>query len=281
MKIGIRPDTFRRWGDDRFQKAREHGYSCGHYGMVNPNTPVYQCTEEEFQTMILREKGLIQAAGIEITQVHGPFRMPPRDLDPGDRAEWMDKMKRSIRATSLLECKHWVVHPLMPYGKEDLASGHGEETWALNLEFMRELVKYAREYDVIVCLENMPYTGFSMASPEKVYAFVKEINNPYFKMCLDTGHANIQPGVNPVEVVKKCGDEIRVLHIHDNNGCTDQHLMPYLGNIDWKAFYKALLEVGYEGDFSLETEPSDRLSDEIYEDMCRIMMKIVKDIMED
>lgn len=210
MKIGIRPEEFIRFGDERYHKAKEQGYDCGIFGMVDPDLLVYHCSEDDFRKTILREKELAQSAGIEITQVHGPFRMPPRDLEPGDREEWMDKMKRSIRATALFECKHWVIHPLMPYGKEDIVSGDGEETWALNLEFMRKLLAYAKEYDVTICLENMPYTSFSMASPERVYEFVKEINDSHFKMCLDTGHANVHPNINVVDIVRKCGDEIGV-----------------------------------------------------------------------
>lgn len=279
MKIGIRPDTYDRWGDDRYIKMKEHGYSCADYVMVNTDIPIYHCSEEEFKAYILRDKELAHAAGIEITQVHGPFRMPAKDLEPEDRAERMEKMKRSIYAAALLECKYWVVHPLMPYGVTDLETGDAEKTWAINVEFMKELLEVAKEYDVTICLENMPYTGFSMAAPKDIYRFVSFMDDENFKMCLDTGHANVFPDVNPPDIVRKFGKVIRVLHIHDNNGRMDQHQMPYNGNIDWKDFYNALIEVGFEGDFSLETEPSRRLPTPIYEEMCAIMVKVVKYIM--
>lgn len=281
MKIGIRPDTYDYCGDGRYLKMREHGYSCADYVMVNTDTPVYQCSEEEFEAAILREKELADVAGIEITQVHGPFRMPPKDFEFKDRAEHMEKMKRSIRATALLQCKYWVIHPLMPYGTEDAGSLQEEKTWDVNLNFMRELLKTAKEYGVTICLENMPFKNFSMATPKAVYNFVREMNDSNFKMCLDTGHANVIEGVNPAEVIREYKDAIRVLHIHDNNGKMDLHRFPYWGTIDWKDFYSALKEIDFKGDFSLETEPSRKLPIPIYEQMCIILMQIVEDIMDD
>lgn len=278
MKIGIRPDTYERWGDNRYLKMKEHGYSCANYVMVDTNKLIYQCTEEEFVAAILRDKALAQAAGIEITQVHGPFRMPAKDLELEDRKERMEKMKRSIHATALLDCKYWVVHPLMPYGITDLETGHVDDTWTINVEFMKELLVIAKEYDVVICLENMPYKTFSLAAPKDIYRFVTFMNDDHFKMCLDTGHANVFPDVNPPDITREYGEIIKVLHIHDNNGYMDLHRMPYYGNVDWKDFYKALQEVGFEGDFSLETEPSRSLPTHIYEELCLIMVKVTEHI---
>ena len=41
--------------------------------------------------------------------------------------------------------------------------------------------------------------------------------------------------------------------MHDNNGVSDFHWVPYTGVIDWGDFTKALHEIGYEGPVCLET----------------------------
>ena len=64
-------------------------------------------------------------------------------------------MKKSIRAASILECKNWVIHPIMPFGVEDIDTGDAEKTWDMNVAFMKELLKTAKEYGVTICLENM------------------------------------------------------------------------------------------------------------------------------
>lgn len=281
MKIGVRPDIYERYRDRRYQKMKEHGYSCAHYGMVNPNTPIYQCDEKEFEARILRDKALADAAGIEVTQVHGPFRMPPRDLEPADRAEWLEKMTRAIRASALLGCRYLVVHPLMPYGNQDLTEGRGEETRAINEEFMKQLAEAAGAYDVTICLENMPYREFSMGTPEAVYRFVKRMADEHFKMCLDTGHANVQPGGDPAACVRVYGDEIRVLHVHDNHGSVDLHGIPYSGKIDWADFCSALKEVGFDGDFSIEAGLPWRMPDPFYEELCRLYAGVVQKLLEE
>ncbi len=118
MKIGIEFNIFSsgycRYGDDRYKKLKEHGFSCINFNMSNTNTELY--TSPEADELLLSEKFLADAAGVEINQAHGPWRSPPRDKTPEDRVERMDKMKKSIRFTSLLGCKNWVIHPLMPLG---------------------------------------------------------------------------------------------------------------------------------------------------------------------
>ena len=43
------------------------------------------------------------------------------------------------------------------------------------------------------------------------------------------------------------------LHIHDNNGITDQHLSPYMGIMDWNRFVRGIRDSGYRNALSFET----------------------------
>ena len=71
--------------------------------------------------------------------------------------------------------------------------------------------------------------------------------------CYDSGHANISTckrdvennaerqwakfGLKPVwddKILEKLQPHIVNCHLHDNHGVVDEHLMPGLGNIDWK-----------------------------------------------
>jgi sugar phosphate isomerase/epimerase len=74
-------------------------------------------------------------------------------------------------------------------------------------------------------------------------------------------------------------EEVRTLHVHDNDGRYDLHLIPHYGVIDWEDFGKALKEVQYQGVFSLETAPNKRIPLEaaelIYEAMVGIAKKII------
>ena len=280
LKIGICAKEYGRWGEERYQKIKEHGYTHIDYDMSNTETEMYHCDEKQFEAMLLKEKSLIESAGLEVSQVHGPWRWKPQDSTVEERAERMEKMKKSIRGTAILGCKHWVVHPIMPHGIQEKGTELAKETWDLNLEFMSELLQTAKEYGVIICFENMPMPNFSLGSPAEILKFVKTINDENFKICLDTGHVAVYGDVNLADAVRELKDEIRVLHVHDNDGRKDLHFLPYFGVIDWKGFGKALKEIEFDGVFSFETAPPQKLSTPIFEEMCRLLVKMAKEIME-
>lgn len=279
MKIGICAKDYERWGNERYNKIKEHGYSHIDYNMVDTETELYCCEEAKFEAMLLEEKKLIEEAGIEISQVHGPWRWPAQDNTVEDRAERMEKMKKSIRGTAILGCKHWVIHPIMPHGIQEKGTELAKETWDINLEFMSELLQTAKECGVIICFENMPMPNFSLGSPSEILKFVKTINDDNFKICLDTGHVAVYEGLNPADAARELRDEIRVLHVHDNNGHADLHLLPYFGVIDWKDFGQALKEIEFDGVFSFETAPPGKLPTPVFEEMCKLLVKIAKEIM--
>jgi len=283
MKIGIRADTldkgsYGRWGELTYKKLKEHGYSYSDYNMMTTETSIYEADEKEAKKVLIHEKELAEDTGIKIFQTHGPWCWPLRDKTPEGREERMDKMQRSVRMTSYLGCKNMVIHPIMPFGTSDLLNGNAENTWNLNIEYMSRLVKYAREFDVTICLENMPMLDFSISKPEDILKLVKTINDDHFKICFDTGHAAVFDELNPAEEIKRLGCEIRTLHIHDNKENRDLHLMPYFGIIDWKSIKKALNEIKFTGSFSLEAVPPRKVSDDLFEDISILTAKITNRI---
>ena len=146
---------------------------------------------------------------------------------------------------------------------------------------MNELLKTARQYNVTICLENQPFLNFSLSRPTDILRFVKTINDDNFKICFDTGHVSVFKDLSVGEELRKLGDEIRVLHVHDNAFDIDLHLMPFFGIIDWHDFAAALNEIRFGGSFSLETLPSRKLPTAIFEDMCKSLVKISQEIVYD
>lgn len=282
MKVGIAFDMCeaaeKLWGSEKYKKIKECGYGAVDFSMSETESGLYSCSEEEFEKKLLREKKLAEESGITISQVHGPWRWPPRDFTAEDRAERMEKMKKSIYGTSVLGCENWVVHPIMPYGVEEIGTEHEKDTWGMNVEFMSELLKTAKKYGVTICFENMPMHKFSLATPEKILEFVKQINDDNFKICLDTGHVSVFPDLSVGDEVRKLGKYIKVFHIHDNRCEFDLHLIPKFGIIDWDDFAKSLKDINYDGVFSLETLPPKSLSADLFEKYCILMFETAKEI---
>ncbi len=278
MKIGIGEHSFIRWGDERFQKIKQCGYECIDYALSDTDMAVYHCDDAELEVILGRERTLIEEAGLYVNQIHGPWRWPPQDRTKEEQEERMEKMKKALRCAALLGCKNMVIHPMMPYGIEERDTPDAEKTWEFNLTYMRELLAVAKEQGVTICLENMPMGRFSMGSALSVLGFVREMDDENFKACLDTGHAAIYDQGSPAEMARALRDVIRVLHVHDNDGYRDIHQMPYFGVVDWEDFGRALGEIGYDGVFNFETAPPDKMPDGVYEEMCKAMVKVAKEI---
>ena len=276
MKLGSCGSLFARYGEQRYEKMRQYGYTCLDFGLANTDSAYYQADETELRRLLQTEAELVRAAGLTIWQTHGPWRWPSKDDTEEDRAERMEKMKRSIHMTALLGCRYWIVHPIMPLGIYERKDEEKTKiTWDINRAFMCELIKVAHEEDVIICLENMPMPDFSLGKVEDVIRFVKEMDDDHFKACLDTGHAAVTKE-SVGDAVRALGKELlATLHIHDNNGIHDQHRLPYFGVIDWEDFAQALQEIGFEGSFSYEVSPPKTMPDPYYE---QVMLRTYSDV---
>ena len=277
---GITLGGYRRYQDDQYRKLREHGYDCCDFCMADTEDALYSGTEAEFAARLAKERAAAEIAGIRIHQVHGPWRWPFQDATEADRAERMEKMKKSIRGTALLGCRYWVIHPIMPYGIHDAGTELADQTWEMNFAFMCELLKTAKEVDVVICLENLPFTQFSLASAEAVKRFVAQMNDENFKACLDTGHAAVFPGADVAGAIRLLGEDIRVLHVHDNDGLDDRHFMPYFGVIDWASVKQALQDISFTGVLSLESSLPRTLPEAQVENAQRLLAGIAKQLAE-
>ena len=275
MKLGISTNAFGRYGDNKYNKMKEFGFD---YVDVPFDGALGELTEEEYIECALREKALANAAGITVHQVHGPWIYPPQDSTPESRRLRADDMRRSIRATAAIGCKNWVIHPVMPYGTKE--EPDSEEFWRINLEFFRDLLPYAKELGITICFENMPFSIMRISPPSETLRFIREINDENFKMCLDTGHSIIM-NTQPADAVRMAGDDLRVLHVHDNCKRGDEHLFPFFGDIEWREFYKALKETGFDGVFSLEVALTSRLSDSAADVMLSTLPVLISEIMRE
>ena len=246
MKLGTTVDIL---SFESMKHASRVGLHCiDVQGLVNPESRHYAASREELAETARKAKEMLDSLGLEASQLHGPWRYPPQDDTPEKRAEWLTLCERAVWVTSLLGCKHFVIHPLMPFGEEETDAAYVR---ALNLEFFRTLCTYGEKYGVIICIENMPFGKQHLARVAPMLEFVKEVDSPWLRVCLDTGHCACLGG-DPAEAVRLLGEYLAVLHVHDNDGKGDRHWIPGLGVVDWEAFMHALVEIGFAGTLSLE-----------------------------
>ena len=50
------------------------------------------------------------------------------------------------------------------------------------------------------------------------------------------------------------GDDLRAIHVHDNNGKADEHVILFRGTVNIDEVITALIDSGYKGYFTFEAE---------------------------
>lgn len=131
-----------------------------------------------------------------------------------------------------------------------------EKIFARRVQAVRNIATFTRGGPTIICLENLTCPGLKTA--EELLAIKKAAGTDNIGLCLDTGHANIC-GVNTASFVQEAGCDLQALHIADNLGTNDDHLLPYgRGTVCWTEVMKALRQVKYQGLFNLEVPGENR-----------------------
>ena len=257
MKTGISLGSYRRYYstlEETLSVVKAHGYDCLDYNLSDTDDEIFQVSDAEFEKRLRHEGELIRASGLMCSQTHGPWRWPLRDFTVEERAERYESMAKAVRGTAYVGAPNYVIHCIMPFGEN--STEHRDELWEMNFEYFGRLCEVGKEYGVVINFENLPFTSLPLSRVCETLEFVKQMNNPWMKMCLDTGHCAVH-GDSLVDAVRAIGKEyLSTLHVHDNNGRDDNHWLPGQGVIDWSDFSKALGEIGFEGTVSLETAVS-------------------------
>ena len=123
-----------------------------------------------------------------------------------------------------------------------------------NLLQLEKLGSYLKGRDVVICLENLIEI---CAGADELMYLVETLKSPNFGVCLDTGHLNLTLR-DQTAFIGRCKGALKAVHLDDNEGKFDQHLVPYgCGNVDFPAVFSALDEVGYDGIYNFEI-PGER-----------------------
>ena len=123
------------------------------------------------------------------------------------------------------------------------------------LKIVEDHIKKNR-LDICICIEN---AGEWFRSIDTLNYLLDRLDDDCFGICLDTGHLNLSSDNNDQRnFILKAGKRLKALHIADNEGKADQHLMPFgKGRINFEEVVSALREIDYEGLFNLEI-PGER-----------------------
>jgi fructoselysine 3-epimerase len=105
----------------------------------------------------------------------------------------------------------------------------------------------ADNYGIKIALEPADRYETDLAQTTgQALALIKAVNCPNLGVVLDNGHAAVV-GESPADAVRSLGHYLYHVHVDDNNGLRDQHLVPGDGSLEFGSFLAALREVNYTG----------------------------------
>ncbi len=221
---------------------------------------------DDYMTYIKELKAYADEKGISCNQAHAPF---PTALNGNEEYNKMtfDMIVRSMECAAYLGAEIIVVHPIkeisssVPKGFSETPVESQEKLFAINMDFYRKLIPYCERFGIKVALENMWYRNpywrdaiipATCGLSEEFRKYIDELNSEWLVACLDVGHC-LLCGEKPEMAVRNLGNKrLFALHVHDVSGREDSHVLPYLMNVNWDEFLKALKDIGYTGDFTFE-----------------------------
>ncbi len=106
-----------------------------------------------------------------------------------------------------------------------------------------EIEPFARERNVRIAIENGKF--------EAIKKLFSEYPPDYIGLCYDSGHGNVK-GVNGLDHLESVKDRLISLHLHDNNETGDQHLLMFMGTVDWERLAGIIASSSYKKCVSME-----------------------------
>ena len=212
--------------------------------LANPN----------WRDWVRQQKELADSLGLVTCLGHAHYysRDDSYRFTPEEREHAQAMIRRDIEAAGMCSIPWLVVHP-DSYREEGNYSHR--KSLAMERERFLRFGELAAKWNVGLAIENMvDNSGIRRfaGSHEDLLELMELLGDrERFGICWDTGHANLG-GIDQGSAIRAMGGWLRALHINDNLGTRDDHLLPFLGTVDWQSVMQALHDIGYQGDFNYE-----------------------------
>lgn len=262
-----------------FEMLKQSGFSCVDFSLNGylVNQDIYKSnlnrffdkSVSELENYFLKHKEAAKETGIKINQMHMPYPIyvPTAEKEVNDYL-WNEMASKSMSICKFLECPYIVVHGF----KLTRYLGSEDAEWAKTEQFIDYIAPMAKEMNITICIENLydSIGGHIVEGPccdvYKAIERIDRINEKYkaevLGFCFDTGHANLV-GIDFESFITALGNRLKVFHIHDNDGISDLHQIPFTftktrenkPSTDWDGFIRGLRNIKFDKALSFETAP--------------------------
>lgn len=243
-------NRFKTCGEDSFIYAAENGLKAIeiHLDKIHPGLEWFDNSEID-ELNLWSEKYNVRI------NLHNPYNLNVSDIIPRFRKNDTQLLFKSLKTAKSLNASHITSHIGSFYW-------FPVERWMRKkalyrfVQSMENVLDKCIELKIPFALENvvqLPHgTDYYFLGDqiEDFHYLFENLNNDYFKFCLDTGHANVGDGV--VGFLQNFGDRLQTIHFHDNHGNNDDHLPIGTGSIDWYSVAAEIKKIDFNGPFISE-----------------------------
>ena len=156
-------------------------------------------------------------------------------LDGNEGEELVKKYIRNLDEMKEIGIDLVVMHICVGYDAPPVSN--------IGLSRFKRICEYANELGIKIAFENTKVKGYQEYILDNI-----DLDN--IGICYDSGHAHCH--FKDEYDYKRFKDRIMCVHIHDNYGEIDDHLIPYDGTLDFDMVLRGLKEANYSEHLTLE-----------------------------
>ncbi len=232
-------------------KAAKAGFTHIHWCHEWDGDYLYSSYEMEqikewFEKYGLKAKALHASKGSRrnVNILNGHYRKDYTSDIEYNRKAGVELIKNRVDLADCLGATEIVLHLYVPHITIRKRPEVKKEFYTQVYKSMDELQPYCIKKGVRICIENL----FDMPEEEQLEQLdllFAQYPPEFLGFCLDTGHANMIWGKDIPKIIEKYGERLYAVHLHDNKGAVDFHLIPGEGSIKWPAVMKAIAKSAY------------------------------------
>ena len=231
---------------EQFQLAKDCGFER------------IECPTTRDQGDAEKMKAASEKTGLPIHSVMNMdhWQYPFSSADPAVVEKSLDGARVSIRNAHLWGATTVLLVPAVVNAQTTYKEAYERSQVAI-----RKLIPLADELNITLALEEV-WNKF-LLSPLEFARYIDEYDSPRIRAYFDVG--NVVLYGYPQDWIRVLGKRIVKLHIKDfsftREPGTDKSVAAWVplgeGDIDWKAVYEALHDIGYQGTATLELDPGE------------------------
>jgi hexulose-6-phosphate isomerase len=225
---------------ERFRMAKDAGFE-----EIECATVESQSEADEIKKAAEQTKLRIHSV---MNQAHWKF--PLSSADPSVVQQSLKGLETSIRNANFWGAETVLLVPAVVNPETSY-----QEAWTRSQQQIRKVLPLAEKMKIIIAIEEV-WNKF-LLSPLEMARYIDEFKSSWVKSYLDVG--NMVFYGYPQDWIRTLGKRVAKLHIKDfrfKNRMAE--FVPLReGDIDWKAVYKALADIGYKGTATLELSSGD------------------------